>query len=214
MKDTHSKVYPRWAFPFDFSPSQPMIAEGLRAAYNQMLFLIQEKVIKQKAISSLEPPPQSSARVTQPHRRAPTSDDLGQAKFGPFSGSPIIVLERPPVITVPALHFPAESTHCNIRHVKLCAYERDESDAVEMAMNYQKLDGRKVLLAFQLITKLESLSVSSGIDEYQQSFWNAGYISADREAEFMYKMYYRSAEEKLDPNPCFASIWTKLCVEE
>jgi len=105
MKCVYFKIYLRWAFPFDFSSSQSMITEGLRAAYNQMLFLIQEKVIKQKAISPLESQP---ARVTQPHRRAPTSDDLGEAEFGPFPGGPIIVPDRPPAMTVPALHFPAD----------------------------------------------------------------------------------------------------------
>jgi hypothetical protein len=64
MKDTHPKLYPRWAFPFDYSPLQPTIAEGLRIAYNDMLFLIQDKVINQRALTSLEPYPQSSARMT------------------------------------------------------------------------------------------------------------------------------------------------------
>ncbi|KAI0010636.1 hypothetical protein F4779DRAFT_289127 [Xylariaceae sp. FL0662B] len=44
MKDTHRKFYPRWAFPYDFSPSQPVVAQTLITAYKEMLSIIQNKI--------------------------------------------------------------------------------------------------------------------------------------------------------------------------
>ncbi|KAI9686003.1 MAG: hypothetical protein M1822_003986 [Bathelium mastoideum] len=61
-KGTHRRLYPQWAFPFDFSPLQRNIATGLRAANNRMLLVIRDNVIRQRAIPFLSPFPQSSAQ--------------------------------------------------------------------------------------------------------------------------------------------------------
>lgn len=216
MKDTHRKLYPRWAFPFEFSPSQPTVAEGLRAAYNEMLFLIQDKVIKQRALSSLEPYLQTSARMTPPHRRAPMSESTDQdPESGLFSFNPIAVPERFPAVVVPALHLPAGGSLRNLRQVEVWAYKTDESDLVQRHMYSATFNDKELVFAFQLITKPKSLSLTSGINEYQQGFWNVMFFpNVDWTMSPGYAMYYRSAEDTLARNPRVLSIWRDIHDEE
>ncbi|MCJ1403201.1 hypothetical protein MMC11_006424 [Xylographa trunciseda] len=124
MKDTHRKLYPRWALSFDFSKSQPQVAEGLKTAYDQLISLVQAKVIRGKDPRTLVPYLQSSARMTPHH--PDEKDGLVQ-----FLGE-IIELpakyNRIPSRTVPALHFPQNASSKDVRHVTVNLYQRSEID--------------------------------------------------------------------------------------
>ncbi len=205
MKGTHRKLYPRWAFPFKFSPLQPAIAQGLRAAYNEMLLLIQDQVIMQTPLSTLEPYPQTSARMTPAHRRPRTDDDLDQGPLsGLFASNPITVPDRFPVIRVPALHLPADSLE-NPRQVSIDVYECKSPDRVESIMTRYKHDGTPILFAFELLTKP---SFTSDVVDFRQAVWlSMNFPGADM---IMWELSYRTYVDGLAPNPYMLSIWRKI----
>jgi hypothetical protein len=203
MKDTHRKLYPRWAFPFDYSPLQPTIAEGLRIAYNDMLLLIQDKVINQRALTSLVPYPQSSARMTPGPGSA-----LFRREFITESA-----VDKFPAMVVPALHLPDDSCE-DLRHVQVWAYELDDSHYIEKyLMNSMQISNKRISFVFQMSIKPKSLdSLSTSID-FQYHFWQSLTLK-DAKPGISYRMYYRSAEDRLLPNPRILSTWRDVHGEE
>ncbi len=210
MKGTHRKLYPRWAFPFKFSPLQPAVAQGLRAAYNEMLLLIQDQVIMQTPLSTLEPCPQTSTRMTPAHRRPRTDDDLDQGPLsGLFASNPITVPDRFPVIRVPALHLPADSLE-NLRQVNVDVYECKSSDRVEGLMTVGDYHSKPILFAFQLLTKPKPKPpsfTSDGVD-FGQAIWKSNELPSGDMIDW--EMYYRPYVDELAPNPYILSIWRKV----
>ena len=215
MKNTHRKVFPRWAFPFNFSPSQPGITEGLRAAYNEMLVLIQDQIIRPKPLSTLEPYPQTSAQMTPAHQRRRTGDDFDQGLLsGWFSSNTITVPERFPAVRVPALYLPADDDALeNLRRVSVDAYERSSSDIAERCfMPPQEFAGKEIIFAFQLLMKPKP---SSDAVEIRKSIWRTLSIDDyDDDLRKTFKLYYRQCGDGLAPNPYMVSIWRKLYGEE
>ena len=207
MKGTHRKLYPRWAFPFKFSPLQPAVAQGLRAAYNEMLSLIQDQVIMQTPLSPLEPYPQTSARMTPAHRRLRTGDDLDQDSLSRlFSSNPITVPDRFPDMRVPALHLPADSL--NLRQVDVDVYECKSSDFVEKLMANHLGGDKDFLFAFQLLTKPKPPSFTSDVVDFRQAAWMSRYFADG--AGIMWELFYRPCVDGLAPNPHILSIWRKV----
>ncbi len=100
MKDTHRRLYPCWALPLKFSPLQPQIAEGLKIAYDEMMALLQSKVIRQANLTPLGPYLQSSAMMTPPQ---------GDQVFERWSSSSslMVIADKIAVTSVPALHVPS-----------------------------------------------------------------------------------------------------------
>lgn len=167
MKNTHRKLFPRWAFPFNFSPSQPGIAEGLRAVYNEMLGLIQDQIIRPKPLSGLEPYPQTSARMTPAHQRRRTGDEFDQGLLsGWFSSNIITVPERFPAVRVPALYLPADDDSLeNLRQVSVDAYERSSSDIAErFFMQPQEFAGKEIIFAFQRCRRNSEIDLDNSFD--------------------------------------------------
>lgn len=207
MKGTHRKLYPRWAFPFKFSPLQPAVAQGLRAAYNQMLLPIQDQVIAQKPLSIIEAYPQTSARMTPAHRRPRTGDDPGQGPLsGLFSSNSITVSDRFPAMRVPALHLPADDSLGNLRQVNVDAYECRSSDFMEKLLVNPSLGNNSILFAFQLLTKPNPSSFTSGVVDFREAVW----VSIPFVGPGIYwELYYRPYVDGLGPNPHIVSIWRK-----
>ena len=206
MKGTHRKLYPRWAFPFKFSPLQPAIAKGLRAAYNEMLLLIQDQVITQRPLSTLEPYPQTSARMTPAHRRPRTGDDLDQGPLsGLFSSNLITVPDRFPAMRVPAFHLPADDSLGNLRQVNVDAYEC--TDPVEKLMFTHTTMNKPILLAFQLLTKPKANSFTSDVVDFRQAIWMGVTF---RGGGIWWALYYRTYADGLVSNPHLLSIWRKI----
>jgi hypothetical protein len=205
MKDTHRKLYPRWAFPFYYSPSQPTVADALRRAYNNMLVLIQDKVINQRALASLGSLPQSSARMTP----GPESAHFA----GPIITAPDV--ETFPAVAVPALYLPPDSPE-DLRHVTVWAYEVDPSGSRDIStslMGSTDFNNKSILYAFQMVTKPESFESLSAIIDLQYHYWKdiSMIMNETRKA---YRIYYRSAEDRLLPNPCLLSAWREVHGED
>ena len=177
IKDTHRKLYPLWAFPFELSPSQTAVAEGLRSAYHDMLYLIQNMVIMQTALSSVKPYLQSSARLSPFFRRDRATDSIGPAlTLGDRSMS--VQYEAFPIVEVPVLQLPASSQA--LRGGQVWAYEMNPLRIWQTLLNCEYHDDRNILLAFQLITKPDHLRSTSGVDEFQQVYWSHTKIRAKR----------------------------------
>ena len=207
MKYTHRKLYPRWAFPFNFSPSQPAVAEGLRAAYNEMLRLIQDSIIKQISLSSLEPYPQTSARMTPYNPHAQTSNDPGQEPgSGLFSGNPISVPGLP-AISVLAHHLAASGSWSDLREVQVFGYVLEELHGSEIYIPSSIIDSKRIAYAFELITKPKSLNSSSTISERRQGFWQKELMPIRRSNNYYAEMCYRTDTDTLAPNPYIRDIW-------
>ncbi|KAF2807338.1 uncharacterized protein BDZ99DRAFT_522953 [Mytilinidion resinicola] len=213
MKDTHRKLFPLWAFPFDFSTAQSAVAEGLRAAHNEMLSLIQDMVIKQIPLSDLEPYPQTSARITPTHRRASIGDTSGiDAESGLFSGNPLIGPDsaRMPIIVVPALHLPAHDSSGDVRRVKIWGYNRDESSFDErLFISDPILKGKVISLAFQLLALHDYDKLLGFKEARKRHSWDTVRFPNFKTRAHTYTLYYRSANT-LAPNPCLLSIWRTI----
>ena len=214
MKNTHRKLYPRWAFPFDFSPSQPGIAKGLRAAYNEMLTVIQDQIISPRPPSTLEPYPQTSARMTPAHQRRRTGEDLDHGLLSRWSSSNIVTVpERFPAVRVPALYLPADGESLeNLRQVSVDAYAKDSSDAAEICLlGFENFAGKDIIFAFQLHTKPKS---SSDAVEVRKSMWRKLLFDDADDLYKTFKLYYRACGDGLAPNSYMVSIWRKVYGEE
>ena len=210
MKGTHRKLYPRWAFPFSFSPSHLSVAQGLKTAYNEMLFLIQGKVIERKTLDNLDPIIQTSARLTPAHRRVINVEDVPRGpESGPFFENPITVRDRWPGVALPALHIPMNSSSRSLRQVSVHTYHRLGEDIAEQCMIDIGLGGKPTLLAFQLITKPQFECRDLGEDEVGRTFWiNNNLLNRDT-GRVEWIMYYRAGITTLDPNPQILSLWQR-----
>ena len=207
MKDTHRKIYPAWVFPFDYSASQPAIAEGLITAYNNMMSPIQETLIKRTPFTFLEPLVQSSIRMTPAYRCGPLnsySDD--SAKSEKFPEPIIAVSDRWPAHSVKAIHLPEHGSPTTSRIVDIHAYEATLSELGRFRMISHSFDEQELIFAFQLRTNAESLSLNSGIEEYQQALWSFTLFS---DLHFSWNLYYRTAYETLSANPYISSLCAK-----
>ncbi|KAI1354708.1 hypothetical protein F5Y01DRAFT_237628 [Xylaria sp. FL0043] len=206
MKDTHRKIYPRWALPSKFTLSHTQAAEGLKIAYNEMLSLLQHKVIKGTNLKSSGPLIQSSARITP------------WPGLGYFSGKHIEASEWGlfPLASIPFLYIPPDGSAEDARPVTVAVYEWPSSlyKYISTAGVY---GDSKITFAFQL--KMDSkfkTELTAGrdplleLDEYQSIDWvmGAGYS----EYEFgkttnYYRLFYRGAEALLGPNRSFLEAW-------
>ena len=172
MKDTHRKIYLAWVFPFDYSASQPAIAEGLITAYNNMMPLIQGALIEQTPFTFLEPLVQSSFRMTPAYRCGLLNsypDD--SAKSEKFPEPVIAVSGRWPAYLVKAIHLPEHGSPTASRIVDIHVYEATLSKLGDLGIVSHSFDKQELIFAFQLRTNAKSLSLNSGIEEYQQAFW-------------------------------------------
>ena len=205
MKDTHRKIYPAWVFPFDYSASQPTIAEGLITAYNSMLSLVQESLIKGTPLTFLEPLAQSSFRMTPAYRCGPLNPNSDEsAKSELFSGSLITMPDKWHAYTVRALHLPEHGSSTDSRMVEIHAYELADSELTRTNMDFEEFDNKEFVFAFQVITNPKSLSLDSDIEDYQRAYWNFE-LFGDVDGPG-WKMYFRTAYETLGPNPYISSL--------
>ena len=210
MKDTHRKIYPAWVFPFDYSASQPAIAEGLITAYNSMLSLVQESLIKRTSLTFIEPLVQSSFRMTPAYRPSPSNPNL--------DGSAISKQFPEPLITVPgkfhahivrALHLPEYGSSTFFRMVEVHAYEKVAgSQRTLPTIVSQRFDNKRIFLDFQLRTHPKSLSLDSEIEEYQQALWEVAHFGFYRQS-LSWSIFFRTAYETLYPNPYISSLCAK-----
>jgi hypothetical protein len=209
MKGTHRKLYPRWAFPFSFSASQPFVAEGVRVAYNDMMWLIQEKVINRKTLNVLDPCLQTSARLTPAHRRVINVDGVRPGpESEPFFQIPITVPNRFPGEALPVLHLPMNDSLGSLRQVKVHTYQKLEGDIAEDVMDAVDFGGRRILFAFQLITKPPPESSTLSEDEFGHRFWK--FLSFGDMGVGKWIMYYRAGGATLEPNPRILSMWKSI----
>ena len=201
MKDTHRKIYPRWAFPYNFSPSQAKIAEGLRAAYNGMMSLLQEKVIKGTALETLAPEPQTSARMTPATLLVTT----GQTDVeGLFSSNPITFPGPFPEDTIPVLYLPADDSEGRIRFVDVEIYKaKDGHGSEELLTSRHYYASGKVVFAFQLITRSRFLRPTMSRDDVEKVFWRH-ILFLDDDLNLIWFMFYRLGA---GPNPHVLSVW-------
>ncbi|KAI0813010.1 hypothetical protein GGR55DRAFT_593372 [Xylaria sp. FL0064] len=206
MKDTHRKIYPRWALPSEFTLSHTQAAEGLKIAYNEMLSLLQHKVIKGISLKSPGSLIQSSARVT------PWSG------LGEFSGDRIEAFEWGllPLARIPALYIPEDGYP---RPVAVAVYESSRLfDGCIMKIG--DYGGRDVILAFQmkmerrLRTKIMKAETDENIplelDEFQSTQWLFDLIFGAETEEGLYEyyaIYYRGTEASLGPNRSLLETW-------
>ncbi len=212
MKDTHRKLYPRWAMPFNFSPSQPNIAEGLAIANNEMLSHLQHKVIKQTEFRALGPCLQSSARQTPRYANASSGTSL-------FSGGTIRVPVRICLMNVPALYIPESASFDEVQHVDVSVYLKQESRIPHLPFGSHK--GIDFVTAFQLATEeLQSAHEIPEENELAYRFW-VDDIILDAATDMKYYLWYRSATQRrsktgsaMKPNRCVQEIWTRVHGQE
>ncbi|KAI3330739.1 hypothetical protein F4824DRAFT_477551 [Ustulina deusta] len=203
MKDTHRKIYPRWAVPSELTLSYANVAEGLKIAYNEMLSLLQHKAIKGTNLKSPGPFLQSSARIT-PH------DPNQESGSGYFSGDHIEALntEQLPITKVPALYIPQDGSFSDVRSVTVSVYQEPRLDIGNyLSLRFGSL---QVVLAFQLFIDFGSLGESSEPDEFQALFWVYDLIPggwSDTFRKNKYRMFYRIAEVSLAPNRLILETW-------
>ena len=205
MKDTHRKIYPAWVFPFDYSASQPTIAEGLITAYNTMLSLVQESLIKRTPLTFLEPLAQSSFRMTPAYRCGPLNPNSDKsAKSELFPGSLITVPDRWPAYTVRAVHLPEHGSSTDSRMVEIHAYECAKSELTHPAISFKNFDNKTFVFAFQVMTNPQSLSLDSNIEDYQRAHWESALFGNIGQPPWT--MFFRTAYETLGPNPYISSL--------
>ncbi|KAI1270832.1 hypothetical protein F5Y07DRAFT_405053 [Xylaria sp. FL0933] len=167
MKDTHRKIYPRWALPSEFTLSHTQAAEGLKIGYNEMLSIIQHKVIKGTSLKSSGPLIQSSARIT------PCSG------LGHFSGNHIEAPEWGlfPIASIPFLYIPKDVYAEDARCVTVAVYEQPRSLSKYIPSG-ELYGDTKVTFAFRLKLdpKFKTELTAGGdllleLDEYQSINW-------------------------------------------
>jgi hypothetical protein len=211
MKDTHRKLYPRWALPFDFSKSQPQVAEGLKIACDNMVSLVQAKIIRDTNLGTLAPYPQSSARMTPHHPNE--KDGLVQ-----FSGSVINLPDkynRIPLTTVQALHVPESASFKDTRHVTVGIYQLGETEH-KFTLSCLEFNGTRVALAFQLMTYPHNVGKSFSLEEYQARHWDIMPFAIRPPSSIwaVNYLYFRTDETSLAPNICILEAWRAAHGEE
>jgi len=199
-KESHHMIYPMWAFPSDFSPSQLEMARALSATYNDMLCLIQDKILNGTDFSSRINITHTSPRLDRRILKTPTPEISSSQQL--LSTESLRAQGRVPFASVPVVHIPAATGETELpspRMIDMDLFEVDESDKVESHMEPSYIGDNKLVFACQLNTKLEQRTIS--IQEYQSSFWTSdGAISSDSD-EFDYRLLYRTDDEQLQGNP-------------
>ena len=203
MKDSHRKLFPRWAFPFNFYPSAPEIAEGLAAAYNSMCSQVQKKAIREGDLVPPNPFPHTSTRETPwPLRLKAVQPSQGSE----FSYSPITVPDRLGKARVAALLLPSDVAEP--RQVEVEVYIPNNDLLIEKFTFSVNFKNHPVVFAFQLITIPEKIT-DSGFDN---AVWHFDLMPAyQTKKDFRYMIYYRSDMHKLVPNPIISQIWKEAC---
>ena len=204
MKDTHRKLFPRWAFPFDFYPSVPEIGEGLAAAYNTMCSLVRKTAIREKILVPPNPFPHTSTRGTPWEAAQPSQGSE-------FSYSPIKApgrLGKLGKAHIAGLLLPSDTPAKEHRHVEVEVYIKTDDllDRLLFSVNFKD---HPVVFAFQLITMPEKIT-DSGFDNGVwrfDSFPPSPHVRGD----FDYMMYYRTDMHKLVLNPTVSQIWKEAC---
>ena len=199
MKDTHRKLYPRWAFSFDFSQPQSNVAEGLRIAYYDMMSLVQDKVIKQANIGSLGPFVQSSARMTPAN---PKNDPSS------FVGDCIRITDKLDLFRQPALHVREDARgDAQIRQVTVAFYKWEKMESASEALS--KFNGYWVEAGFQMITKLDAPERMTELNQYQNCYWHEMSFPAHGSSDpnRIYWLYFRSADFPMQPNQYVLAAW-------
>jgi hypothetical protein len=212
MKGTHRKIFPRWAFPFDFVQSQPAMAEGLITASNEMLSMIQDHITKKTPLVTLESYAQTSARITPAHRRHQPLANAGREPApSPLLANPMTIPDRlpPPLVRVPALHLPADDANGDVRMVEIDAFGANLSKLSESSIVQQTFADKEILFAFQLLTFPADLKKASDIDALRQGLWQTFHFLGISPS-YACVMYYRPNQDGLDPNPSIAKIWMRL----
>ncbi|MCJ1469186.1 hypothetical protein MMC07_007819, partial [Pseudocyphellaria aurata] len=199
IKGDHRKLYPRWAFPFDYNPSQPNFAEGLVAAYRDMLLSIQGQVIHKKSLELYAPFPQTSARLT------PYSGPID------FEGDQIHVREweRIPIAKPKAIHLPKE-IHSTPKIVDVWIYEEEDKPKKypDFGMGgFWYMEDKSVIPAFQVRTILDAPAKLEDIESVLRCYWVSENFFRDHENDTWYKLCYRSSTADLASNPHISRIW-------
>lgn len=212
MKDTHRKLFPRWAFPFNFSPSAPEIGEGLAAAYYNMLSQVQKRAIREEDLVSPDPFPHTSTRETP---WLPRLEAAKASQASEFSYSPIIVPDRQGQgkARVPALLLPSNVRAKEYRQVEeVEVYIKHDDLITDFGMRSMSFKGHPVVSAFQLITRVKKATDK----EFDSGFWHQIMIfdlekflgeATSQVGAFGYTIYYRSDMDNLVPNPTISQIW-------
>ncbi|KAI0969447.1 hypothetical protein F4678DRAFT_159762 [Xylaria arbuscula] len=112
MKDSHRKIYPRWALPSELTLSHTNFVEGLKIAYNEMLSLLQHKVIQRTNLESHGLFLQSSARITPWHLNYELSPWAFSGNNIAAPHSEQMLLDR-----IPALYIPQDDSLSDVRNV-------------------------------------------------------------------------------------------------
>ena len=205
VKGSHYKLFPHWAFPFDFSPEKIGPADGLRGAYEDMKSAVQAKAILRQPLVSAGQHLQSSARFTPFHLLKQMSN-ISKLDSGLFSAGVIEAKDRLPLVQIPALHFPAgPSSPDEVRRVKVSMYACT-SVALEQVISPLYFAGEKVIPAFALIT-LDHIPnwAEEGLNAGMQAFWEFNTFFESYKST-SYVLFSRSDLAGMKPNPYLQKI--------
>ncbi|KAI1399014.1 hypothetical protein F4819DRAFT_436380 [Hypoxylon fuscum] len=212
-KDTHGMIYPMWAFPADFLPSQIQFAKALSATYKDMITLVQDKVLFGRDFSSRLNISHTSPRLNRnPSMQAisPSLIPSPSATRSLWSSASILSQGRVPIARVPVVHFPADASGStgeipkpHIIYVDL--FEKTQSSDLEFYTQHFYIEEKKVLFAFQLNT-LSNRPVEPReltFPEVETMFWFSWELRDVENFNVRYQTMYRMEDEHLSPNPWF-----------
>lgn len=210
-KDAHRMIYPMWSVPSAVLLSDTRMAEAIGNTYNDMLRLIQEKMLHGREFSSRQ-----NITHTSPRLLFSSSMLSGTTLKTASSASSVLATNpaesRPPHLApfakVPVIHLPAalgEDLPQVPYMLEMDLYPPNASDDAECWMHGVYDNERRGVFACQLNTKLQMSSKASvGTLEYQTSSWTFGGCLSSIESgdsRFVYQLLYRTDDEELDANP-------------
>lgn len=210
-KDAHRMIYPMWSVPSAVLLSDARMAEATGNTYNDMLRLIQEKMLHGREFSLRQNITHTSPRLLfSPSTLSGTTLHIASSASAVLAKNPAV--SRPPHLApfakVPVIHLPAAHGEDGPEApymLEMDLYLPNILDDVESWMHGVYDNETRGVFACQLNTKLEvSTKASVGTQEYQSSFWTFGGCLSSIESgdsRFVYQLLYRTENEELDANP-------------
>lgn len=218
-KDAHRMIYPMWGVPSQALLSDTRMADAVGKTYNDMLRLIQEKMLHGREFSSRQNITHTSPRLLFSSSGTMTKTTLQSAVSS--STSSVLAASsamslRPrhlaPFAKVPVIHLPAAEGKEGISlpapppsMLEMDLYPPNGDDDVESWMHGVWRDELRGVFACQLNSKLQvATKASVGMQEYRSSFWKFGGVLSDidsGDSRFSYQLLYRTDDEDLGPNP-------------
>lgn len=191
---SHFKLYHKWAIPFDFTPANSNITEGLISAYSDMFHRIQDKVVRGKALTNYTAKSESSRRITTIALPVADTPDpaIAVSEGIPDPAAPLddkelqklldedhltIPGRRPGAAQIDAIHLPGNQSSCEAPHiVKVDLYHADNSPGSnEVFLTGMTWNEDFLRPAFQLLTGRIKNALDQNIFE-NKTIWRRDYI--------------------------------------